>query len=59
MLPPGFRAGWTCQKVRYRRKTSAGTSVNSLEEVRHLAEWDQTLTLLLFEDEEVLGHKGS
>jgi len=28
-----------------------------LEEVRHLAQWDQTLTLLWFEDEEVPGRK--
>ena len=28
-----------------------------LEEVRHLAQWDQTLTLLWFEDGEVPGRK--
>lgn len=28
-----------------------------LEEVRHLAQWDQTLTLLWFEDEKVPGRK--
>jgi hypothetical protein len=71
-IPPrlDLPAGSLSKKVREGTSTESHDTVNAdiwfnewerggslLEEVRHLAQWDQTLTLLWFEDGEVPGRK--